>query len=53
MKVTVLLASGVEDAWEDVEANLETGGALALYSSEGRTLVAVYATGMWMKYEIE
>lgn len=58
MNVTVLLSSGDEDNWENVDAemNLDLGGSLVIREEtedpelDGRTL-ALYAPGMWMKAE--
>lgn len=60
MNVIVLLSSGDEDRWENVDAemNLDLGGSLVIREEEpdpelnGRML-ALYAPGMWMKSEFE
>lgn len=61
LNVTVLLASGDEDEWEnvgDAVVDMDLGGALCIYSSpeeiEGQQVMqtlARYAPGMWMKVE--
>ncbi len=54
-KVTVLLASGDEDTWDDVEdavMNMEAGGALTVIGSD-KNVAALYAPGMWMKVEYD
>lgn len=60
MNVIVLLSSGDEDRWENVdcEMDLDLGGALVIREEDpdpelrGRIL-ALYAPGMWMKGEFE
>lgn len=59
MKVTVLMSSGDEDVWDEVEAadmEMDLGGALVITArvdEENVRNVAVYAPGMWMKVECE
>jgi hypothetical protein len=60
MHATVMLSSGDEDRWEnvDVEMSLDLGGSLVIREEEtdpeldGR-MIALYAPGMWMKAEFE
>jgi len=56
MGVTVLLSSGDADEWSDssAEVTMDLGGALIIRDGEGdeSPVLAVYAPGMWMKFEI-
>lgn len=57
MRVVVLMSSGTEDEWDDLlgcEMDIRAGGALLLTAGtkEEPSVVAVYAPGMWMKFEI-
>ena len=56
-KITVLLSSGEIDEWTGTPrafVNMEHLGALYIYDEEdGDRLIACYAAGMWMKYEVE
>lgn len=51
MDVTVLMASGDTDEWEDVGIGIDENGYLKLENKE--KLVAIYAPGMWMKAELD
>lgn len=52
MKVVVLMASGEEDTWDDVEdAHVDPqSGTLVVMETE-ETVRCVYAGGMWIKVE--
>lgn len=52
MNVHVLLSSGEVDEWDDltdVSVDMTLGGALVVRSAE--RIEAIYAGGMWMKFE--
>lgn len=52
MKVNVLLASGDEEEWEDVQVRRDMDGSMILEDKDGQTQ-ALYAPGMWMRVHFE
>lgn len=56
LRVIVVMASGDEDVWEEVdEARLSEYASYpgVLRISANGVLLVTYAPGMWIKYEIE
>jgi hypothetical protein len=60
VNISVLLVNGETDTYEDVQAAVDTDGALLVTEGEllpndqglPRNLVALYASGMWVRLEV-